>query len=207
MFDFSFFIFFSNFNSWFSVSKDRGCCCCSRVEEHVYEVALLHTVFMSILDHWFPLSRFHLICVWGGLGGWCRSGMTLPYHVVRIEFDALDGLKILLNMLRHMATLGTDMPTASKQVTCQACHALRNYLRAHFVVHFEMLMKMLQAPRSSTNSSTTTHLRTLGSSISSAKVSFQLHLRSHHQCSSMQRHVLFLYRVHQYIPKIASEIK
>jgi hypothetical protein len=65
--------------------------------------------------------------------------MALPYHSVRASFDAVEGLRALLNLLRHMATLGPEqLNTASKQVACHACHTLRQYVRAHFMAHLQV---------------------------------------------------------------------
>ena len=44
---------------------------------------------------------------------------TFPYHAIRAAFDAADGPRALMNLLRHMATLGPSQSTTSKSVACQ----------------------------------------------------------------------------------------
>lgn len=46
-------------------------------------------------------------------------------------FDAAGGLRLLLNLLRHAAQLASGASAQAKQTASHACHALRQYFRAH----------------------------------------------------------------------------
>ena len=59
--------------------------------------------------------------------------LAFPFPAILDAFDAAGGLRPLLNLLRHAAQLSAtaNMSPAAKQTACHACHALRQYCRAH----------------------------------------------------------------------------
>ena len=57
--------------------------------------------------------------------------LSFPFPAVVDAFDAAGGLRPLLNLLRHAAQLSAAATAAAKQTACHACHALRQYARAH----------------------------------------------------------------------------
>ena len=57
--------------------------------------------------------------------------LAFPFPAVVDAFDAAGGLRPLLNLLRHAAQLSAAATAAAKQTACHACHALRQYARAH----------------------------------------------------------------------------
>ena len=57
--------------------------------------------------------------------------LSFPFPAVVDAFDAAGGLRPLLNLLRHAAQLSAVATAAAKQTACHACHALRQYARAH----------------------------------------------------------------------------
>ena len=57
--------------------------------------------------------------------------LSFPFPAVVDAFDAAGGLRPLLNLLRHAAQLSAAATPAAKQTVCHACHALRQYARAH----------------------------------------------------------------------------
>eukprot|EP00898_Chlorokybus_atmophyticus_P007939 jgi/Chlat1/8146/Chrsp76S07604 len=63
---------------------------------------------------------------------------AFPFRVVLDAFDAKDGMRQLLNLLRHIA-LVHDGTSAGRQVASHACKAFRQYFRAHFTVLVDSL--------------------------------------------------------------------
>ena len=57
--------------------------------------------------------------------------LSFPFPAVVDAFDAAGGLRPLLNLLRHAAQLSSTASPSAKQTACHACHALRQYCRAH----------------------------------------------------------------------------
>ena len=57
--------------------------------------------------------------------------LSFPFPAVLDAFDAQGGLRSLLNLLRHAAQLAAGATATAKQTASHACHALRQYVRAH----------------------------------------------------------------------------
>ena len=57
--------------------------------------------------------------------------LSFPFPAILDAFDAAGGLRPLLNLLRHAAQVGTAATATAKQTASHACHALRQYARAH----------------------------------------------------------------------------
>ena len=57
--------------------------------------------------------------------------LSFPFPAILDAFDAAGGLRALLNLLRHAAQVGTAATATAKQTASHACHALRQYSRAH----------------------------------------------------------------------------
>ena len=57
--------------------------------------------------------------------------LSFPFPAVLDAFDAQGGLRSLLNLLRHAAQLAAGATATQKQTASHACHALRQYVRAH----------------------------------------------------------------------------
>ena len=57
--------------------------------------------------------------------------LSFPFPAILDAFDARSGLRALLNLLRHAAQLAAGATATAKQTASHACHALRQYVRAH----------------------------------------------------------------------------
>ncbi len=71
--------------------------------------------------------------------------LALPLRAFLAAFDDAGGLRPLLNLLRSAARLRAGQSSAAKGAACVACHALRQYLRAHCTFHAERLRAALAA--------------------------------------------------------------
>jgi HIV-1 Vpr-binding protein len=69
--------------------------------------------------------------------------LALPIRPFLRAFDDGGGLRPLVNMLRSAAHLRAGQSSAAKSAACVACHALRQYLRAHFTFHVHDLRRVI----------------------------------------------------------------